>query len=244
VLVSNSELWSRFAVGPSLGFQSDFRVFPSEHNCDIGRYLAVLQVKNRSDETFSQRTDALARRTGLPLNELHRLTGISPRMLYAYRSGKQRITRKAWLKLETAEVRAGIAVADPISQSPPAHQPQEEPPTPSRRTHESAPIPRANPPTFEPTEEDCRAYLAGYLDEAAGVPGAVGHVWIQLNTHLPRDLLRRLKPAAAGPPASGAALAALGFSPEEIRRARRDADEALRRTDAAAASPRDERRQA
>jgi transcriptional regulator with XRE-family HTH domain len=102
----------------------------------------------------------------------------------------------------------------------------------------------ATPSSSEPTREDCLGYLAGYLDEAAGVPGAVGYVWIQLNTHLPRDLLRRLKPAAAGPPASGAALAALGFSPEEIRRARRDADEALRRTDAAAAAPRDERRHA
>lgn len=77
------------------------------------------------------------------------------------------------------------------------------------------------------------------------MPGAVGHVWIQLNTHLPRDLLRRLKPAAAGPPASGAALAAMGITPAEARRAERDVAALLREADAALNAPhREERRKA
>jgi hypothetical protein len=192
-----------------------------------------MQEKLESSAVFLERTDRLAAALGVTVSELPPVISLSNGMLFAYRKGRYPISRKAWIKLEAAERAAGVA---PISAPPKESTSRAEAQTGAGHDQDTS--------AREPTREDCLGYLAGYLDEAAGVPGAVGYVWIQLNTHLPRDLLRRLKPAAAGPPASGAALAALGFSPEEIRRARRDADEALRRTDAAAAAPRDERRHA
>lgn len=49
----------------------------------------------------------MADRLGLNLSEIPDLLGISKAMLFAYRSGKNRITPKVWLKLERAEVAAG-----------------------------------------------------------------------------------------------------------------------------------------
>lgn len=76
----------------------------------------MLQEKNRSNQEFSQRTDALAKRLGVALNDLHAHTGFSSRMLYAYRTEGGEISRKAWGKLLAAEIKAGIAVKPPVSQ--------------------------------------------------------------------------------------------------------------------------------
>ncbi len=46
---------------------------------------------------------------GLNLSELPEIIGISKAMLFAYRSGKNRITSKVWRKLESAERLAGLS---------------------------------------------------------------------------------------------------------------------------------------
>jgi hypothetical protein len=67
-----------------------------------------LQENSQTFSDFVRRTDALADQVGLNLSESWRLLGISRAMLHAYRSGKNRITPKVWLKLERAEREAGI----------------------------------------------------------------------------------------------------------------------------------------
>lgn len=84
--------------------------------CDLSPRIAVSQEQNRSAEEFSQRTDHLAQALGVPLNALESFTKISPRMLYAYRGAKNRVTAKAWAKLRSAEIAAGIVPANEIGE--------------------------------------------------------------------------------------------------------------------------------
>jgi transcriptional regulator with XRE-family HTH domain len=67
-----------------------------------------LQQQNQTPSDFFRRTDVLSDRLGLKLSEIAKLVGISKAMLFSYRSGKNRITPKVWLKLERAERTAGI----------------------------------------------------------------------------------------------------------------------------------------
>jgi hypothetical protein len=76
-----------------------------------------LQEKSQTFSDFVRRTDALADQVGLNLSESWRLLGISRAMLHAYRSGKNRITPKVWLKLERAERDAGISYDDSLPKS-------------------------------------------------------------------------------------------------------------------------------
>lgn len=62
-----------------------------------------MQEEIRSSESFLERTDALAKRTGLPLRDLAKLIDISPASLFNYRAGKAEISTKAWAKLKAAE---------------------------------------------------------------------------------------------------------------------------------------------
>ena len=62
-----------------------------------------LQQDSETILEFIRRTDALADRAGLNLSELPEILGFSKPSLFAYRSGKNRITAKVWLKLERAE---------------------------------------------------------------------------------------------------------------------------------------------
>lgn len=57
---------------------------------------------------FSRRTDALAARLGRDLGALPSLLGFSRASLFGYRSGKAKITPKAWSRLAQAETDAGI----------------------------------------------------------------------------------------------------------------------------------------
>ena len=63
----------------------------------------------------SKRTDRLADATGLNLQDLPEITGISRRMIFAYRKGDRPISAKAWAKLEMAEMKAGL---DPSTNGP------------------------------------------------------------------------------------------------------------------------------
>jgi transcriptional regulator with XRE-family HTH domain len=62
-----------------------------------------LQAKNQTNLEFSDRTDRLADQLGISLRQLAERIGISPAMLFAYRSGKYPISRKAWKKLDQTE---------------------------------------------------------------------------------------------------------------------------------------------
>lgn len=57
---------------------------------------------------FTARTDVLARHLACDLGVVASLIGISRASLFAYRSGKSRITAKSWSKLEHAEREAGL----------------------------------------------------------------------------------------------------------------------------------------
>lgn len=67
-----------------------------------------LQEDNQTISDFVKRTDELSIRKGLNMSEIHGLLDISKAMVFAYRSGKNRITPKVWLKLQLAEQEAGI----------------------------------------------------------------------------------------------------------------------------------------
>ena len=70
------------------------------------QFPQLMQQKNRSSSHFSQRTENLASALGVLLKDLPVKIGISERMFYAYRSGGNPISDKAWRKLEQAEVTA------------------------------------------------------------------------------------------------------------------------------------------
>ena len=70
--------------------------------------IRALQAQNQNIGEFSERTDRLAEKLSLPLRELGDRIGVSTAMLFAYRSGKNPISVKAWRKLEQAEREVGI----------------------------------------------------------------------------------------------------------------------------------------
>lgn len=67
------------------------------------RQIRAVQHQNQSIANFSERTDALASALKISLRDLAERIGISQAMLFAYRTGKQPISLKAWRKLEAAE---------------------------------------------------------------------------------------------------------------------------------------------
>lgn len=73
------------------------------------------QEKNRTFSHFSHRTEILADKLNVQLQELGRVLGVSNRMLFGYRSGSYPISDKAWRKLEAAEKAAGIGHERPQS---------------------------------------------------------------------------------------------------------------------------------
>lgn len=68
-----------------------------------------MQAQNQTHLDFAHRTEALAKRSNLKLGALPGRLGISRASFFAYRSGKARVTPKAWRKLERAERESGIA---------------------------------------------------------------------------------------------------------------------------------------
>lgn len=83
-------------------------------------------------------------------------------MLYAYRTGKSRITAKVWLKLETAERAAGVGAADP---------PPESGGTSGFVVRESEVDYRVEkkPPIFPTRLDEIAAMLAGCQEELAAL---------------------------------------------------------------------------
>src|SRR5690606_30595463 len=69
------------------------------------------QDKIAPDSDFYGRVQRLADCYGIPIKEAASRAGISPSMLFAYKSGKSPVTRKAVRKLRTAEIEAGLEPA-------------------------------------------------------------------------------------------------------------------------------------
>jgi hypothetical protein len=69
-----------------------------------------VQDKTQQKSEFSNRTEKLASHLNLKLSRLPKILGISPAMFFAYRTGKNRVSEKAWKKLEDAEILAGILI--------------------------------------------------------------------------------------------------------------------------------------
>lgn len=150
----------------------------------------MLQDKFRSKEEFSQRTDALAARLRVPLNKLPGYTGFSERMLYFYRKNPDRISKKAWGKLLTAEMKAGIAVKSGDSDY---SDRAAVPIVPRVRINPGYAIPPANP-----TREDVEMYVRACLDIADRVPGGVAFLHFALTSEGYLEKLRqKLKSLAA-----------------------------------------------
>jgi hypothetical protein len=75
---------------------------------DILHFSALLQEQNAPSGTFLHRTDFLAVRLGLRVEDLPLIVGISRRTLFVCRSADSAVTSKSWCKLELAEQLAGI----------------------------------------------------------------------------------------------------------------------------------------
>lgn len=73
-----------------------------------------MQDLNALPRTFLHRTDFLAARLGINVQDLPERLGISRRTLFAARSDESTATQKTWHKLAQAEREAGIA--DPFQQ--------------------------------------------------------------------------------------------------------------------------------
>lgn len=74
-----------------------------------------MQEKSESSLEFLERTDRLASSLGITVSELSGVMSLSNGMLFAYRTGKNPISKKAWLKLEAAEQKAGIGAKTPTA---------------------------------------------------------------------------------------------------------------------------------
>ena len=69
------------------------------------------QEKNDTSGIFLRRSDTLAQKLGVNVDELPDILGVSRASLYGYRRGKRKVSNKAWAKLEAAEKDAGISPA-------------------------------------------------------------------------------------------------------------------------------------
>lgn len=74
-----------------------------------------MQEKSESSLEFLERTDRLASALGVTVSGLSGVMSLSNGMLFAYRTGKNPISKKAWLKLEAAERKAGIGAKTPAT---------------------------------------------------------------------------------------------------------------------------------
>lgn len=67
-----------------------------------------MQDLNKTFLDFSSRTDVLAARLGVNIQDLPDYIGLSRSSLFALRKGERSVTPKNWAKLEEAENKAGL----------------------------------------------------------------------------------------------------------------------------------------
>lgn len=70
-----------------------------------------MQGQSETFRDFSKRTEALALRLGVNVEDLIDVIGVSRASLFSYRTGNRPISSKAWAKLEQAEKEAGICTS-------------------------------------------------------------------------------------------------------------------------------------
>lgn len=70
---------------------------------------------------FAQRTDALAEHLGIRVIDLPSRLKMSEDMLMGYRTGRYEISKKAWGKLEVAEVEAGVGAVVKVEEEQAAY---------------------------------------------------------------------------------------------------------------------------
>lgn len=68
-----------------------------------------MQEESSLNSTFVNRTDRLAHKLGLNVQDLPDVIGVSRRTLFAGRGEGGKISGRTWIQLETAERAAGIA---------------------------------------------------------------------------------------------------------------------------------------
>lgn len=81
-----------------------------ERNCTFPH---PMQPNSAPIRTFSARTDKLAVRLGLNVEDLPPVIGIGRRTLFECRSADSAVSQKSWAKLEAAEQAAGISCLEP-----------------------------------------------------------------------------------------------------------------------------------
>lgn len=134
-----------------------------------------MQDKSEHYSEFSERTDQLAAALNISVSSLTDVLKISNGMLFGYRGGKNPISRKAWSKLESAEVhlKAG-GRGYPERADVPAGSPR-------YGLNEDA---AARP---MPTRADCESYLRTLLNaaEADGAPENIPAIYHRLKKLFP-----------------------------------------------------------
>ena len=105
-------------------------------------------------------------------------------MLFAYRSGKNKISAKAWSKLERAEflLSATEPSAHPIETRP--HQSLEE---------TQAPYDADRAPQIGITRAEVERRLRQLLDRAEQVPGGLGYIWGVICRHMDEETLIEMR---------------------------------------------------
>ena len=140
-----------------------------------------MQDKSEHYSEFSERTDKLAVSLGGPVSALIPLMKVSNGMLFAYRTGKHRISNKAWRKLESLE----RVVAEPpglkkgVKNVLLGEQDQAD-----SRLYA---LTDDTPSRSMPTRSDCEAYLRSILDLAQdnGSPENIPAIMHRLKKQFP-----------------------------------------------------------
>jgi hypothetical protein len=130
-----------------------------------------MQDENQSTRIFSERTDVLAKRLGVPMRHLGHKLDLSPAMLFGYRSGKYAISAKAWAKLERAEAALNQSQVSALEEK--------------RDAATGASV---------PSRSEIEKRFADLLRAAERVPGGLGWVMVQLELYLRPEQLRALDP--------------------------------------------------
>lgn len=149
-----------------------------------------MQEENHTISEFSERTDRLAEKLGLPLRDLPQRLDISQSMLFAYRKGTHPISKKAWRKIRSAEIAAGIV--SEVSEGEQADYRKSgssaASAAPAARTRSGGMLNPSHEPTpAQPSQQECIDYFLRYLARAAHEPGGLGVVMYKLKKHLPLD---------------------------------------------------------
>lgn len=151
-----------------------------------------MQAKIKTPAEFLERTDRLARRLGVSRRRLGPKIGLSTATIYNARKGVL-LTDKTWSKLEQAEIAAGLAPAEQVSEGEQAKYLVSGSfvggAAPTAQNRSAAPMmidPRFQP-RAEPTPEQCLRYFSAYITKAAEAEGGIGYVWVKLQKQFPLD---------------------------------------------------------